>query len=155
MSIYTKVIQEDDIDAEVEKAAARLAERLEHELFWCLDVIFWYRICVFYRNNLIITTSQQIHEVHLNYISRFSVCQTLGSSHLEFLAIVRQFFQVLAIILVKPQNPKILHKSLKLRWIKLSELTRLEGLVLWNRPFRQTLKSPGPVQCLKSLGQPV
>jgi len=33
MSIYTKVIQEDDIDAEVEKAAARLAERLEHELF--------------------------------------------------------------------------------------------------------------------------
>ena len=33
MSIYTKVTQEDDIDAEVEKAAARLAERLEHELF--------------------------------------------------------------------------------------------------------------------------
>ena len=81
-------------------------------------------------NILIITTSQQIHEVHLNYISRFSVCQTLGSSHLEFLAIVRQFFQVLAIILVKPQNPKILQNSMKLRWMKLSELTRSEGLVL-------------------------
>ena len=33
MSIYTKAMHEDDLDAEVEKAAVRLEKRLEHEMF--------------------------------------------------------------------------------------------------------------------------